>query len=100
MANTIYGSLNAIDLTVAGIFHTGAKDFDDVVFRLPLAQTQLLLDTNKVEAIALGLVDDEPKTWEQVALKLKDKFPTLESTSFNILDKIYYQHAVDFRSSI
>ncbi len=96
MANTIYGSLNAIDLTVTGIFHTGAKDFDDVVFRLPLAQTKILLDTNKVEAIALGLKNDEPKTWDKLALKLTEKFPALEATSFNILDKIYYQHAVDF----
>src|SRR5262249_36254969 len=55
LGNTVHGSLNGADLVVTGIFHTGAKEFDDAVFRLPLKVTQTLLDTDKIESMAVGL---------------------------------------------
>ncbi len=94
LANTIHGSLNGIDLIVTGIFHTGVKEFDDSIFRLQLKQAQLLLDTNKVESISVGLHKDED--WEPLFASFKDKFPKLESTPFAVLDKVIYQNAIDF----
>jgi putative ABC transport system permease protein len=97
LSNTVDGSFNGLDLVVVGIFHTGQKDFDDVVFRVPLAQAQALLATSSVESIALGL--DRVESWENVARAVERDLPTLESTSFAILDKIYYQNAVDWLAS-
>lgn len=57
--------MNAADLTVVGIFHTGQKEFDDNLFRIPLDQALRLLDTQKVESIALGL--DSDHAWSEVA---------------------------------
>ena len=97
LANTIYGSINGVDLVVTGIFHTGAKEFDDVVFRLPLKLSQELLDTDKIEKIALGL--DSLNSWDQVAQKITSDHRELEAIPFAVLDKVYYQHAVDWLGS-
>ncbi len=97
LANTVFGSINGVDVTVTGIFHTGAKEFDDVVFRLPLALTQTLLDTKKVESIALGL--DKLESWPRIASTVVSRHPELESVPFATLDKVYYQHAVDWLAS-
>ncbi len=97
LTNTIHGSINGADLTVTGIFHLGPKEFDDVVFRLPLAQVHNLLDTDRVESVALGLrsLDD----WNTVATQVKAAFPNLEATPFAVLDKVYYQNSVDWLKS-
>jgi putative ABC transport system permease protein len=97
LGNTVSGSLNGVDLVVTGIFHTGSKEFDDVAFRIPLAQAQLLLDTPKVESIALGL--DTHQSWGPVASAIQSGFPGLSATEFAVLDKIYYQHSVDWLKS-
>lgn len=97
LANTTRGSLNALDFNVVGIFHTGSKDFDDVVFRIQIAQANTLLDTDKIETIALGL--DRLDSWGNVAAAVEKKHPELEATPFAILDKVYYQHAVDWLNS-
>jgi putative ABC transport system permease protein len=100
LSNTVHGSMNGADFTVAGIFHTGAKEFDDVVFRIPLPQAALLLDTDKVESIALGLEDEHhEKRWAEVARVAREKWPRLEATPFAVLDKVYYQHSVDWLNS-
>jgi putative ABC transport system permease protein len=97
LTNTIDGSLNGIDLFVTGIFHTGTKVFDDTVFRLPLTQAHVLLNTDLIESVSLGLKSDDD--WKQVASDLINKFPHLEATPFEILDKVYYQNAIDFLKS-
>lgn len=97
MANTIHNSLNALDFVVVGIFHTGSKDFDDVVFRIQLKQAQSLLDTNRIETIALGL--EHLEDWTHVAASVESAYPNLEATPFAVLDKVYYQHAVDWLDS-
>lgn len=97
LANTVYGSINGLDFTVVGIFHTGAKEFDDVVFRLPQKAAQALLDTTKVESIALGL--EKLEDWNRVAASIHSGHPELQATPFAVLDKVYYQHAVDWLAS-
>jgi putative ABC transport system permease protein len=98
LSNTIHGSMNAADFVVTGLFHTGQKDFDDTMFRIQISQAQTLLDTDKVESIALGLTSDG--AWSEVAgltKTLSSEEPLgLEATPFAVLDKVYYQHSVDW----
>lgn len=93
LANTHNGSLNAVDVYVTGIFFAGMKSFDDTFFRIQLKKAQELLDTQKVETIALGLkgLEGWPAVEEWV-----EKNPGFEATAYNILDKVYYQNSVDF----
>ncbi|MCM2351018.1 MAG: FtsX-like permease family protein [Bacteriovoracaceae bacterium] len=93
LANTHSGSLNAVDVYVTGIFFAGMKSFDDTFFRIQLSKAQELLDTPKVENIALGLkqLEDWPKVESWV-----DGSTDYEATPFNVLDKVYYQNSVDF----
>lgn len=94
LSNTIFGSLNGVDLNLIGIFYTGVKEFDDSSFRLPLKQAQILLDSQKIESITLGLKNDND--WTAVQENIKKTFPRLEATPFAVLDEVFYQHAVDF----
>jgi putative ABC transport system permease protein len=94
MARDIHGRMNQAALTAVGIFHTGLKDFDDALFRIPLARGQSLLATDRIETLALGLrsVDD----WNTIEKVVEAEFPALEATPFATLDKVYYQNSVDW----
>lgn len=94
LVNAIDGSVSEAKLTVSGIFHTGNMDFDNRMFRIQLPEAQKLLKTDKVELIALGLKDTAD--WDQFAKEFETAFPKLEATSFAVLDKVYYQHSVDW----
>ncbi len=94
LSNTIFGSLNGVDLNLVGIFHTGVKEFDDASFRLPLKQAQILLDSQKIESVTLGLKNDDD--WNVVQESIVKTFPKYEATPFAVLDEVFYQHAVDF----
>jgi len=84
MSTTTTGSLNAMDVRVAGIFMSGVKEYDDRAVKMPLAAAQQLLQTKKVErlivmlrdtndtaavhsALARSLRDVEFKEWSQLA---------------------------------
>ena len=97
LTNTVYGSMNAADLTVVGIFHTGQKEFDDNLFRIPLDQALRLLDTQKVESIALGL--DSDHAWSEIAQAILSRWPNLDAIPFEVLDRVYYQNSVDWLKS-
>lgn len=88
------GYLKNDTFRVTGIFHTGSSDFDSRVFRIQLPAAQKLLKTSKIEHISLGLKNDA--SWSFVAHSVETAFPNLEATSFDVLDKIYYQHSVDW----
>jgi putative ABC transport system permease protein len=94
MVRDSQGRINRAELKVVGVFHTGLREIDDALFRLPLAEGQKLLGTERVESIALGLrsIDDWPRIPQVVA----KEFPELEATPFAELDKVYYQHSVDW----
>ena len=88
------GEMNRAVLRVTGIFHTGQKEFDDSVFRIPLKVASRLLETDRVESVALGLatVEDFPA----VAAFISAHHPELEAIPFSVLDEVYYQHSVDW----
>src|SRR3954453_20365940 len=59
MSTTTSGSLNAIDVRVAGIFMSGVKEYDDRAIKMPLAGAQQLLQTTKVERLLVMLNDTD-----------------------------------------
>lgn len=94
MAQDVRGRMGRAELTVVGVFHTGSREIDDALFRIPLAQGQALLGTDRIELIALGL--RSAADWNAVQKAIDKEFPDLEATPFAELDKIYYQHSVDW----
>ncbi len=94
LVNAVDGMISNAELTVTGIFHTGSLDFDSRVFRIQLKQAQSLLKTTSIESISIGLKNYSD--WESFAFSFEKKFPQLEATSFAVLDKVYYQHSVDW----
>ena len=55
MTPTVTGSLNAMDVRVAGIIQTGVKELDDRAVKMPLGGAQQLLQTTKVEKLLVFL---------------------------------------------
>ena len=55
MTTTTAGSLNAMDVRVAGVFMSGVKEYDDRAIKMPLAGAQQLLQTHKVERLIVML---------------------------------------------
>lgn len=94
MARSTRSDMNQTQLKVTGIFHTGLKEFDETVFRIPLSVAMSLLGTDRVESVALGLasVDD----FGTVANYVRVRHPELEAIPFAVLDQVYYQHSVDW----
>ncbi len=94
MVNSVDGSLNQADFEVVGLSQTGSLDYDNRMFRVQLDQAQLLLNTTNIESISLGLKNDAD--WEAFESDFEKVYPELEATSFSVLDKVYYQHSVDW----
>ena len=94
LVSAIDGVMSEAEFIVSGIFHTGSLDFDGRIFRVQLAEAQALLKTKDIELISLGLRSHTD--WDSFAEVFEKAFPQLEATSFNVLDKVYYQHSVDW----
>lgn len=90
----IHGSIRKESFQVTGIFHTGSAEFDKRIFYIQLPMAQKLLRTGSVETIAVGLTDHS--YWDNLANTIEKEFPALEADSFAELNKIHYQHAVDW----
>ena len=97
LTNTIEGSLNGVDLTVTGIFHNGSPELDDALFRMQLGEAQTLLETTKVETVAVGLAEE--RDWPRVEAVVAHDFPALEAAPFNVVDHVNYQQFVDWLKS-
>ncbi len=94
VVNATDGSISKRNFIVTGIFHSGIQEFDSRIFRIQLPEAQSLLKTDKVESVALGLKSDD--RWDHVAKELEESHPELDAIPFNVLDKVYYQHSVDW----
>jgi putative ABC transport system permease protein len=60
MAGTLDGQMNALDVTIRGLYDTGAAETNDKYIRLPFDYAQSLYDTEKAEQVIV-LLDD----WRQ-----------------------------------
>lgn len=94
IATSTKGAIHKDKFVVTGIFHTGSQDFDSRMFRVQLEAAQKLLKTSKIESISLGLKNTAD--WDPIAKEVEAAFPYLEATPFDVLDKIYYKHSVDW----
>jgi putative ABC transport system permease protein len=59
VGNTTRGGINAIDVTVAGVFRTVSKEFDDHAVRVSLGTAQRLLRTPDVQTLTVILKKTE-----------------------------------------
>ena len=97
MCRTSDGGLARGRFCVAGIFHTGSKEFDDAFFRIELRTAQQLLHTDRVEHVAIRTT--EVDAWSEVAKEAERLFPGLEAIPFDELDAVYYKNAIAFLRS-
>jgi putative ABC transport system permease protein len=93
MTTTVHGSLNAIDVRVAGIFSSGVKELDARAVRIPLATAQQLLQTSRVEKVLVFLHRTEDTG--SVRARLEQLFASnqwaLETRSWSELASFYHQ---------
>ena len=68
LAITIDGTLNALDLRVAGLITTGLQDLDSRIVRMHLASAQRLLGTQNITSLVVGL--DETSRTQEVQAEL------------------------------
>ena len=94
LASTVDGTNNSATVKVVGIFESGIKEADESSFRMQLKLAQNLLNTPKVELFAIALREDDG--WPAFAEKIRAKFPELGSTSFEVLDKVFYQNSMQW----
>lgn len=62
MTTTTTGSLNAIDVRVAGVVESGVKEYDDRSIKMSLAGAQELLQSKRVEKLLVFLKDTDQTT--------------------------------------
>jgi putative ABC transport system permease protein len=93
LTNTIDGIMNAMDLTVAGIFSAGIDEIDAQVIYMPLAITQEILDTQKVEIAVLKFkaLEMAEANLNAINVKLSKTRPTLFARSWRQLASLFRQ---------
>ncbi|HEX2121102.1 MAG TPA: FtsX-like permease family protein, partial [Thermoanaerobaculia bacterium] len=89
MTPTVTGSLNAMDVRVAGIFQTGVKELDERAVKMPIAGAQGLLQTTKVEKLLVFLKDTEMTN--AVRADLERRNLNVEIKSWSELASFYHQ---------
>ena len=89
MTTTKAGSLNAIDVRVAGIFATGVKEYDERAIKMPIAGAQQLLQSSDVEKLLVFLHDTEDTA--AMRADIEKRFPRLTLKSWSELAPFYHQ---------
>lgn len=91
VAHTVGGSINALDVTVRGIFFTSAKEFDDYALRLPLATAQQLLYTDMVQSLVVTLHEtrDTPRVRATLERLFQDRQLDFELKTWDELSDFY-----------
>ncbi len=92
LTNTIDGIMNAMDLTVAGLFSAGIDEIDGQVIYMPLSVTQEILDTQNVDIAVLKF-----KELEMAEANLNNINTKLEGTHPNLFARSWRDLAVLFR---
>jgi putative ABC transport system permease protein len=89
LSTTTTGSLNAMDVRVAGIFMSGVKEYDDRAVKMPLAGAQQLLQTTKVERLLVLLRDTDDTA--AVHASLAQSLHGVEFKEWSELATFYHQ---------
>jgi putative ABC transport system permease protein len=93
MTTTANGSLNALDVHVAGVFSTGMKEYDERAIKLPLAAAQRLLQTTKVEKLLVVLrhTEDTARVQGDVEKRFAARGMPFETRNWSQLAGFYHQ---------
>lgn len=91
VAQTLSGSMSSIELEVRGVVSSGFTDIDSSTIYIPLAAAQKLLDTDRVEKIAILL--ESGSILDQTLKTVQSKF----NESKNVIAKSWKDSAVLFR---
>ena len=91
---TLSGGINAMDLSVTGIFSTGFTDIDKALVYINLADAHKLLDSDYIDQIFITL--DEEKNILDVIRQINEiletsEFADLEAKSWRDLADLYFQ---------
>ncbi|MCW9033746.1 MAG: FtsX-like permease family protein [Rhodospirillales bacterium] len=97
LTTTVHGSLNAIDLTVSGLYTTGIPEQDERFLMVPLPIAQSLLGTDKVSRVVVVL--DKTEVTNTILSNLQKDFPKLEMKDWLSLAP-FYQKVVTLYQSI
>jgi len=91
MCNTFKGSLNALDLTVRGIFTTAKKSSDDHAIRLTMGTTKDLLRTNGIHRFVIRLrnTDDTMRVQHEIKNKIAENKWDFEVVNWSDLNDFY-----------
>ncbi|WP_141734665.1 ABC transporter permease [Oligoflexus tunisiensis] len=98
MGQTIDGTINAIDTRVTGIFQVGMKEADDTLFQVQLSEAQILMNTQKVESVTIGL--DDERHWDEVAAGFQRAFPGYDALSIYVLDQVWAENGELFLTAL
>ncbi len=93
MATTANGSLNALDVRIAGIFSTGVKEYDQRAIKIPLAAAQRLLQTDKIEKLLVVLrhTEDTDLVKNDLAARFARQGDRYEMRTWSDLAGFYHQ---------
>lgn len=94
LTNTIEGVMNAMDLTVSGIFSAGIDEIDAQVIYIPLALTQSILDTPNVD-IAVLKFNSLPQAEQQAKIINNE----LEKENTKLMARTWRELAALFRQA-
>jgi len=90
LSTTTEGSLNALDVTVRGIFSLGVPEFDKRAIYVDVVTAQKLLVTDKVSQVAVYL--DATESTDAAAASVRQAFPDLAMQTWR--DQAFYYEAV------
>jgi putative ABC transport system permease protein len=93
MTTTAAGSLNAIDVRVAGVFASGVKEYDERAVKMSIAGAQLLTQSQKVEKLLVFLNDtnDTSSVREDLARMFAQRGWKMQMKSWTELAPFYHQ---------
>ncbi len=83
------GSVNAVDVKLAGTLQTGSAEQDSFVLFMPLRATQELMRSDKVSRYAVLL--REPDAEQALRQTINQRFPELQTKNWQELAPIYDQ---------
>lgn len=93
LTNTIDGVMNAMDLTVVGVFSAGIDEIDSQVMYIPLSVTQEILDTQSVDIAVLKFkeLDMAEASLKKINTELTASQPNLFARSWRDLAVLFRQ---------
>jgi len=92
ISNTIEGAINAINVEIVGIFHSGVPQKDNLVLYIPLKDAQRLLNLNGQVSKIIILIEDIDKVDKEVnniRKLLKNNFPDIEIVTWEQLAGLF-----------